>query len=206
MNKSVVVLGGGGHAKVVVSSLIACGIAVEAIVDNDEKKWGRSIFGAVIVGLNDIPDLEKKSVVVAIGDNRTRRRLAENTACAGWERVVHPHAYVHPDVSIGEGTVVFAGAVIQPGTVIGSHCIINTNAAIDHDCVIGDHVHIGPGACLAGEVSVNEGVFIGAGGVIIMGKNVGKWSVVGAGGVVTKDIPDHVTAVGVPARVIKETV
>ena len=117
----------------------------------------------------------------------------------GWATVIHPNAYVHPSVAIGEGSVIFAGAVVQPDVVIGKHCIINSTATIDYDSVIGDFVHIGPSSSLAGGVSVMEGAFLG----MRSGKSIGKWSVVGAGGVITKDIPDNVTAVGVPAKVVK---
>ncbi len=206
MDGDVIVLGGGGHAKVVISSLIALGVKILAIVDDKEEKWGQNIFKVPIVGSQDVDDIKGKKAIIAIGDNHTRKRLSGGTSVAGWEKVVHPHAYVHPSASIGEGTVVFAGAVIQPDAVIGKHCIINTNAIIDHDCIIGDFVHIGPGALLAGDVQVQEGTFLGIGTVVIAGVNIGKWSVVGAGGVVTEDIPDNVTAVGVPAKVIKKGV
>jgi len=206
MEGNVIVLGGGGHAKVVVSSLLALGIKIEAIVDDKENKWGKNIFNIPITGQHDAGDLKDRKAVIAIGDNQTRKRLAIGTSVAGWKKVIHPHAYVHPSVSIGEGTVVFAGAVIQPDAVIGRHCIINTGAVIDHDCVIGDFAHVGPGARLAGGVTAGEGAFLGIGTVAIVGVSIGKWSIVGAGGVVTENIPDNVIAVGVPAKVIKKNV
>ncbi len=79
----------------------------------------------------------------------------------------------------------------------------NTNAAVDHDCLIGDYAHVGPGVSLAGNVTVGEGAFLGIGSVAIMGSTIGRWSTVGAGAAVVHDIPDNVTAVGLPARIIK---
>ncbi|HOW53918.1 MAG TPA: acetyltransferase [Syntrophorhabdaceae bacterium] len=207
MGENVIVIGGGGHAKVVVSTLIELKIQIQAIYDDDPGKWGKDLCGVKIVGpLSDLEGLSDDAAVLAIGDNRTRSILAERFRNFRWLTAVHPRAFVHPSVSIGKGTVVFAGAVIQPDVMIGDHCIVNTNAAIDHDCALGDFTHVGPGACLAGEVSVKEGAFLATGGVAIIGRKIGKWSIVGAGGVVTEDIPDNVTAVGVPAKVIKENV
>lgn len=207
MGEGVIVIGGGGHAKVVVSTLMAMEIPVRAVYDDDPAKWGKDLCGVKIVGpLSDLDSLSNGIAVLAIGDNKTRSILAKRFQKFRWLTAVHPRAFVHPSVSIGKGTVVFAGAVIQPDVVIGEHCIVNTKAAIDHDCVMGDYAHVGPGTCLAGEVSVKEGAFLATGGVAIIGRSIGKWSIVGAGGVVTKDIPDNVTAVGVPAKVIRENI
>lgn len=207
MGEGVIVIGGGGHAKVVVSTLIALEMRVQAVYDDDPGKWGKDLCGAKIVGpLADLDSSSEMNAILAIGDNRTRNILAKRFQRFRWLTVAHPHAFVHSSVSMGKGTVVFAGAVIQPDVVIGDHCIVNTNAAIDHDCVLGDFAHVGPGTCLAGDVSVQEGAFLATGGVAIIGRNIGKWSIVGAGGVVIEDIPDNVTAVGVPAKVIKENV
>src|SRR5262249_58040314 len=111
-----------------------------------------------------------------------------------------PTAWVHPSVTIGAGTVIFAGAVIQPDATIGAHVIVNTRASIDHDCVLGDFVHVAPGVGLAGNVTLEEGAFLGIGAAAVPGSRVGAWATVGAGGVVIQPIAAGVTAVGVPAR------
>ncbi|MFK1918720.1 DapH/DapD/GlmU-related protein, partial [Bacteroides fragilis] len=95
------------------------------------------------------------------------------------------------------------GSIIQVCAQVGRHCIINTGASVDHECVIEDYVHISPHSTLCGNVSVGEGSWIGAGTTIIPGVKIGKWSVIGAGSVVTKDIPDHVLAVGNRCKIIK---
>jgi sugar O-acyltransferase (sialic acid O-acetyltransferase NeuD family) len=203
MHRNIVVIGGGGHAKVAIGTLSTLNFLVEVVVDDDETKWGKNIAGVPIKGLGSIIGLDQKRAIIAIGSNRIRKRLALEIRCEKWETIIHPYAFVHPSVSIGEGTVVFAGAVIQPDAVVGKHCIINTNAAIDHDCLIGDYSHVGPGVSLAGNVTVGEGAFLGIGSVAIMGSAIGRWSTVGAGAAVVHNIPDNVTAVGLPARIIK---
>ena len=137
-------------------------------------------------------------LIVSIGGNSVRRRVAERLAAAGghFGVAIHPAAIVSESAEIGEGTVVMAGAIINPNVKIGKHCIINTGAVIDHECVIGDYVHVSPHATLCGQVSVGEGTWIGAGTTVIQCLNVGAWSVIGAGSVVVNDIPDNVKAFG----------
>lgn len=201
----VVVLGAGGHAKVVIATMEEAGIPVSFVLDDDPAKWGTEILGVKVMG--GFSELTKRGVVravIAIGDNKTRKKVVERwSSCCMWLTVVHPQAYVHPTAKIGEGTVVFTGACIQPDTVVGKHAIINTGALIDHDCEIGDFVHIGPGSALAGGVHVGEGALVGIGSRVIPGRTIGMWAAVGAGSVVIQDIPAFTTAVGVPAREVK---
>ena len=207
MGKRVILIGGGGHAKVLMSTLMEVGIGIGGIYDDDPQKHGKDLLGSRIIGpISMIDSSFRGDAVLGVGDNITRRTLADRLNHLRWVTVVHPRAFVHRSVTLGEGTVIFAGAVVQPDVVVGRHCIVNTNAAIDHDCILGDYVHLAPGTCLAGNVSVGEGAVLGAGGVGIIGITIGRWSVLGAGAVATTNIPDNVTAVGVPARVIKKSV
>jgi sugar O-acyltransferase (sialic acid O-acetyltransferase NeuD family) len=195
-----VVIGGGGHAKVVVSTALSAGWRVVAVLDDAADKRGTDILGVPVSGGVDmIVDLASDGAVIAVGDNRARKTLSDRIN-SNWVTIVHPSAVVHPTVTLGHGTVVFAGVVIQPDTVIGDHAIINTSTSIDHDCRIGAFCHIAPGSNLAGSVTVGEGTFFGIGTRAIPGVMVGRWSTIGAGGVVIDEIPDGVTAVGVPAR------
>lgn len=195
-----VVIGAGGHAKVVVATARAAGFDVVAVLDDDGSRRGRAILGARVEGttaeLGRWPDA---LALLAIGSNRVRKELAARLP-ARWATLVHPSAVVHESVRIGEGTVVFAGAVIQPDTVLGAHVIVNTAASIDHDCQVGDFAHVAPGSHLAGGVSLGEGAFLGIGAKVIPGRRVGSWATVGAGGVVIRDIGEGCVAVGVPAR------
>lgn len=205
MEKDVIVIGAGGHAKVVISTLIASGYRVSKIVDDDADKWGKSIFDIKIAGpLSTLDDSNTEPVLAAIGSNKTRRDIVSRFHYLRWITVVHPSAYVHPTARIGEGTVVFAKAVVQPDTSIGEHCIINTGATIDHDCVIGDYVHVSPGVNLAGEVRLEDGVFCGIGSKVINGITIGKWAILGAGSVVIHDLPEGSLSVGVPAKVVRK--
>lgn len=203
MSKSdpVVVLGAGGHAKVVISTLHAAGYAVAAVFDDDVTKHGSRIMGVKIVGsIMGGDSLGYQRGVIAVGENATRKSISERVKSLEWLSVVHPKAYVDPSVRLSEGTVVFAGAVLQADTVVGRHAIINTGATVDHDCVLEDFVHLAPGGHLAGEVKVGEGAFLGLASGVIPGICVSAWSTVGAGGMVVDDVPAGATIMGVPAR------
>jgi sugar O-acyltransferase (sialic acid O-acetyltransferase NeuD family) len=201
--QSVVVVGSGGHAKVVIATAQAAGLDVAGIVDDDPATHGRRVLGVEVAG-GSAAVLADPGVlaVLAIGSNRARARLAGTARCR-FATIVHPSAVVHPTVLLAPGTVVFAGAVIQPDSVLGAHAIVNTSASIDHDCAIGDFVHVAPGVRLAGNVTLAEGVFLGIGSCAIPGVTVGAWTTVGAGASVVHDLPADVTAVGVPARPLR---
>lgn len=200
----VAVLGAGGHAKVVVSTLLAAGIPVVVVLDDDRARWGTSLLGIPIAGpLASLGGRGLRRALIGIGSNDARRRLVRELD-ADWVVAVHPAAWVHPSVRLGAGTVVFAGAVIQPDTVIGVHAIVNTGATVDHDCAVGSFAHLAPGSHLSGGVTIGEGVLMGIGSSAIPGVTVGEWSVVGAGAAVVDNLPARVTAVGVPARPLRE--
>ncbi len=195
----IVVIGAGGHAKVVISTLVARGFSIEAVMDDDETKWGTDAQGTPVTRI----ERERGgSGIIGIGDNAQRRDMARALNFE-WRTVVHPSAWVHPSAKLGRGTVVFAGAVVQPDAVIGEHVIVNTGATIDHDCIIEDYAHIAPGVHLAGSVHVGEGAFLGIGSGVIPGVKVGRWSTLGAGAMATRDVADGVVAVGVPARALR---
>lgn len=194
-------VGGGGHAKVVLATARAAGLEVERALDDDRSRWGRQILGLPIAGpIADALDDPDALVLLAIGDNRARARMAASARCTFVPALVHPSAIVHPSVSLGLGTVVFAGAIVQPDSRLGEHVIVNTGASIDHDCAIGDCAHIAPGARLSGGVTIGEGCLLGIGSAAIPGVTIGSWTVVGAGAAVVNDLPAGCTAVGVPAR------
>ena len=197
----VAVIGGGGHAKVIVSTLQACGLSVTAILDEDRTKLGKMILGAEIFGDPETYFTKHQDgSIIGVGGNQGRRTIAARFPQVKWVTAVHPSAYVHPSAQLGPGTVIFAGAVIQPEARLGAHVIVNTGATVDHDCVVGDYAHLAPGTHLAGEVHVGEGALLGIGSVVKPGISVGPWTIVGAGAVVVSDVGGHLTVVGVPAR------
>lgn len=185
--------GAGGHAKVIIEILQSRGISVEGLFDSNpdiKQLWQYPV-------IHSSPS-SSHEIIIAIGSNATRKRLAELPCRFG--TALHERANISPSAKIGEGTVVMAGATINADASIGKHCIVNTNASVDHDCVLEDFVHISPNVALCGNVRVGEGTHIGAGAVVIPGVVIGKWAVIGAGAVVVRDIPDNIVAVGNPAR------
>ena len=199
MGREVVVLGSGGHAKVIIGALRSVGDVPVAIYDDSSEKLGQEVMGVPIVGpIKDAPN-SGKAGVIAIGNNRIRERISIDLDME-WATVVHKAAWVDPTVEIGEGTVVFAGAVIQAAAKIGRHVVINTCASVDHDSVLTDFVQLAPGVHTGGNVVIHIGAFVGVGASIIHGKTIGSWSIVGAGAAVIRDVPAETMVVGVPAK------
>lgn len=205
----VIILGGGGHARVVIDILshFADQLTVRGILDPDKSKHGETISGVPVLGddstLNEIP-VQDHGVIVALGDNRLRAHLFKRCVNLGFTLInaIHPNATLAKDVKIGVGNVVMAGAVVNSGTIINDNVIINTGATVDHDCVVGSHVHIAPGVHLGGSVRVGEGSQVSIGATVIPEISIGEWSLVGAGTVVIRDVRPKTTVVGVPARII----
>ncbi|BAY07131.1 acetyltransferase [Calothrix sp. NIES-2098] len=202
-NQRIGIIGAGGHAKVVASTAIAAGYKVVGFYDDDPQTWGSHIFDIPVVGpISELTSQSCSHAILGIGSNEVRKRLAEKLNLE-WITVVHPFAWVHPEVSLGVGTVVCAGAIVQPYAQIGSHVILNTKASVDHDCYVGDYVHIAV-SHLAGGASAEEGAFLALGSVVFPGVRVGAWATVGAGAIARKDVPPKTIVAGVPARVIRE--
>ena len=195
-----ILIGGGGHARVV-SSIIEAQETyhLEGIFDSNPKI--KTLDGVEIFHEYQ-PDLfPNASAIVAIGDNRIRKQLAQ-TINHVFGVLIHPSASLDRLSSVEGGSVVMQRAVIQRGTRVGKHGIINTASSIDHDCVLGDFVHIAPNATLCGGVVIGDETFVGAGAVVLPQIKIGKRVTVGAGSVVTKNIPDGATVVGNPGKII----
>jgi acetyltransferase EpsM len=196
---SLVLIGAGGHAKVVIGALRASGVPVRAAYDTTPEKAGGRCAGVEILAFADFAPEPDAELFLAIGDNAARREL-DRKLTARYPVVIHPSAWVDPSARLGAGTLVCAGAVIQADTVVGRHAIVNTGASLDHDCVVGDYAHVAPGARLAGRVRVGEGALLGVGSAFLPGVTIGAWATVGVGAAVVADVPERVTARGVPAR------
>jgi sugar O-acyltransferase (sialic acid O-acetyltransferase NeuD family) len=200
--KEIIVLGAGGHAKVILSMLLVAGARVAGIYDDDPAKRGTMVFHVPVLGsISELKYDQGRRYVIGVGDNTMRHHIAARFPAVDWLTVVHPKAYVHPSCSLGVGSVVVAGAVIQSGVRVGRHCIINTGATVDQDCVIGDFCHLGPGCSLSHAVTVSEGVFMGINSAATSRLGVGAWTTLGAGGLINSDLPGGVLAVGAPATV-----
>ncbi len=202
----VVVLGAGGHAKVVCDALRLMGCVVIGFLDDNTALQGAQVSGLPVLGPNEmVVNLNVDAAIVAIGDNSTRRLWYERLTHWGIPLIsaIHPASVIASDVVLGQSVVVLASAVINASAQVGDNVIVNTGAIIEHDCAVQDHVHLGPGVRLCGGARVGKGAFLGAGTIVIPYRSVGADSVIGAGGVVITDLPARVLAVGVPARVIR---
>jgi UDP-perosamine 4-acetyltransferase len=207
----VLIVGAGGHGKVVLDILRAAGQhAPVGFVDADTSLAGSSIGGLHVFGPpNQLPKLSKKikAAIIAIGNNRTRSSYAQMLAEQGFELInaIHPAACVSSSARVGKNVVIAAGAIVCTEASIGDSAIINTAAVVDHECEISIAAHICPTVALAGRVRVGEGAFVGLGAKVIPCISIGEHAIVGAGAVVIRDIPAHATAVGVPAKVVKSS-
>jgi sugar O-acyltransferase (sialic acid O-acetyltransferase NeuD family) len=205
------IVGAGGHGKVVLDILRAAGQhRPVGFVDADPRLHGTTVMGLpVLGGVNQLKRLaathKAAAAIVAIGDNRARVGYADAVVEAGLNlaTAVHPSAVVAESAEIGRNVVVAAGAIVCPEARIGDHAIINTAATVDHECEIGVGVHVCPGVHLAGRVRVEAGVVIGMGASVIQCLRIGAGATVGAGAVVVRDVMAGVTVVGVPARVVR---
>ena len=208
MNMPVVVLGAGGHAKVLINALQLCNVEILGITDPDPTLLGQELLGVPVIGTDEVLknySIEKVHLVNGLGTvdlSPTRAGIFNDCNNLGFvfAQVIHPMAVVAGETKLGEGVQVMAGAVIQPGSFVGCNSIINTRASVDHDCTIGSHVHIAPGVTLSGGVTVGACSHIGTGATLIQGVSVGTGCLVAAGAVVVKDISAGVMVRGVPAR------
>lgn len=208
MTRDIIVIGAGGHAKVLVAALERAGHHVKGLTDSDVSLHGRSVLGRPVLGGDEVilsqggTQLLLVNGIGSVGRGDLRARVQLDLASRGFHflTLVDPWALVGPDVELGEGTQVLAGAVVQPGCRIGTGAIINSRATVDHDCVIGDFAHVAPGANLSGNVRVGARALVGTGAAVRQGISIGEGTVIGTGAAVVCDLPDGIVVIGVPAR------
>lgn len=195
------IIGAGGHAKVIIDILRASNQEIKGVWD--ENPTIKSVLGQSVIGnFATLKEAGHHPVIIAIGNNLIRKRIAEELVI-NFGIAIHPKSAISATARIGNGTVVMANASINADTTIGNHVIINTNASVDHDCQINDFAHISPQVGLGGSVCVGEGTHVGIGASVKHGVKIGKWVTIGAGAVIIKDIPDFAVVVGNPGRIIK---
>jgi|GEM_PF-149524 len=204
--RSVIVLGAGGHAKVIIEILRAAGYEVSYCVggaDSPEQCMGVP----VLRGDNHLSELRQLGYSLlfpAIGSNAIRERAAAYAVNIGYELInaISPQAIISPSVVLGKGIAIMSGAVINAQSTLEDLVIINTGATVDHDCRIGFCAHVAPQCALAGNVTIGSGALVGIGTSIIPAITIGNQSLVGAGSVVISDIPSSSTALGNPAKIV----
>jgi sugar O-acyltransferase (sialic acid O-acetyltransferase NeuD family) len=208
-DRPVVLIGAGGHAKVLLDLLRACGRAVAGVCDPDLHARGETEWrGLRVLGDDGALDhfrAERTALVNGVGQrvgHDLRRHVYERLRRAGFHFpvLVHPAAWVSPTARLAEGVQVMAGAIVQSDVAVGENTIVNTRASIDHDCDVGRHAHISPAATLCGSVCVEEGAFIGAGSTVIQGLRVGAGAVLGAGTTLTRNLAAGAIRTGAPSR------
>lgn len=209
MSKPVIVIGAGGHARVVADALLAAGREVLGFTDADSACHGTQIDGLPVLGGDEVlashgvANIALANGIGSTGVPTRRRAVHESLTALGWRfaTVLHPRATISPRARLEDGVQVMAGAVVQPGAVIGVGSIVNTGALVDHDCVVDVHCHVAPGATLSGAVHLGPECHVGTGAVIIQGVRLGARTLVGAGAVVVCDHPGAATLMGIPAQV-----
>ena len=201
--KNLLILGAGGHGKVVADTALGTG-QWQQIAFLDDKDGLHKVMGIPVIGKPiDFKSLKKdyKYAFVAVGNNKLRLEWIERLSNAGFKipTIIHPVSFVSRTSSIGEGTVVMAGAIINASTNIGRGCIINTSSSVDHDCNLEDGVHISPGVHVGGTVSIGKCTWVCIGSSIANNTVIGKNAIIAAGASVIQNVPDNVMVAGVPA-------
>lgn len=207
MNKPVIIIGAGGHAKVLAECLRLQGVSVLGALDKSVSTGSKTADLPILgddsaIGTYPCDSVELVNGLGSVGDTSLRKKIFDRFNQQGYtfRTVIHPSAIIARDCVLDEGVQVMAGAVINTGTRIAADSIINTGAIIDHECEIGQHVHVAPGVTLSGGVHVADGVHIGTGATVIQGINIDAGALVGAGAVVIRDVEKGAKVAGVPAK------
>lgn len=206
--RKIIIIGAGGHAKVLINSLFEQNLEILGIVDADSSKLGESVLGIKIIGNDDV--IQKYSVndiylvngIGSVASLQLRKQIYQNFTKMGYlfMSIIDQNARIARDVHIGSGVQIMAGAIVQPGCSIGENTIINTRVSIDHDCFIGDNVHIAPGAVLSGNVTVGSCTHLGTSCTVIQGINIGSKVLVAAAALVIHDVTTGLKVCGIPAK------
>lgn len=206
MKEQVILIGAGGHCKIMIESLDHNKYKIHGILDQFAEK-GTLICGIPIIGTDqDAVDLFQQgihnAIISIVGNLRVRRQLINFYKRIGFHfpSVIHPTSYISDSVQLGEGVTLLANSCINAEAKIADYATVNTGAIVEHEVMIDENSHIAPGAILLGASKVGKDTMIGAGSVILQQRIVGNHCIVGAGSVVLKDIDNEKTVYGNPAR------
>lgn len=210
---NLVIVGAGGHGREVAQlvmdiNAVAPTFSLRGFVDDKKELQGQTVGDWPVLGT--VEDLVVRrladSYVLGVGSPATKRLLSERLGAAGLltPALVHPSAVVGRNVRVGSGTIVCSATVLTCDVELGEFVTINVACTVSHDSRIGAYATLAPGVHLAGNTAVGVGADLGTGTATVQGKTIGEWTIIGAGAVIASDIPANSTAVGVPAKVIKE--
>ena len=203
--RTLIVLGGGGHAAVVTEAAIASGLPVAGFLDDDPSVTLHHLAPR----LGSLSALSRRelfaghAVILGVGELGLREKLLRLGGDLDFAVVVHPSAVVSTTASLGAGAFIGARAVVQTGASVGAHAIVNTGAVLEHDSVLSERAHLAPGAVTGGNVRIGPGVLVGLGACVIPGVEIGGGAVVGAGSVVIRSVDPGSVMAGSPARAIE---
>ncbi len=198
MDKKVIIIGAGGHGRVISDIILACGDEVAGFIDDraDVKINGFKYLGS----MSEIENYKDSLFIIGIGNNEIRRRIAKTYPHLNYYTAIHPSAVISRTASVGAGTCVMPNVTVNSMSEIGEHCIINSGAVVEHDCKVADFVHLSPRVAIGGIVSIGELSHIGIGTSVVSEINICEKVIVGAGGAVNRDIKEPGTYVGVPVH------
>lgn len=202
MDKKVVIIGAGGQGRVISDIVSACKDNVIGFIDDNKDAHinGFEYLGdmSVIDGFLDC------TFIIAVGDNETRKRIADKYPKLNYYTAIHPSAVISPTTVIGAGTCIMPNVTVNSMAEIGKHSIINSNTVVEHDCRVGDFVHLSPHTTVGGTVTIGDLTWIGIGASIVNNITICGGVTVGAGAVVNKDIAEAGTYVGVPVHKVEK--
>ena len=201
---NIIIIGGGGHSKVIVDIINIQRYTNYNIIGYFDDNEKTDLYNVPYLGkIKRIKNCESKFYyIIAIGDNKIRRRIYENYNKLHYISLIHPKSIISQSAIIEEGCVICAGAIVQSDVKIGKCCIINTNSNIDHESIICDFVNINPSATLCGNVLIGKNTIVGANATIIEKIKIGECNIIGAGSVIIRDTNDHSKLAGVPGKLL----
>jgi|Deesub1362B_J571_1020462.scaffolds.fasta_scaffold01219_6 sugar O-acyltransferase (sialic acid O-acetyltransferase NeuD family) len=203
------IIGAGGFAREVLNVYIDSGRENDVLgfLEENCTREGELLNDKPIYDISVLENSDRKNIKLICGiGTPLRKKLIEYTKKLGYDydTIIHPNVVKSRWVEIGEGCIICAGNIITTQVSIGDFTIINLDCTIGHDVTIGKYTNISPGVNVSGRVSIGDECFIGTGAAVVPNVSIGNRCFIGAGAVVTKDIPDNVLAVGVPAKPIKK--
>jgi sugar O-acyltransferase (sialic acid O-acetyltransferase NeuD family) len=192
-NKSLVLIGGGGHCRAVIDVVEQENkYRIIGILDG-ELAAGTQILGYEVLGGDEqiISYATKADFLITVGQIKTsaiREKIALAVTAAGGQfaTVISPRAYISKSAKLGPGTVAMHDVLVNSLAEIGAHAILNTRSLVEHDTQIGDFVHVSTGAILNGGCQIGGSTFIGSGAVLHQLVEIPAGTVVPAGAIIKR--------------------